>query len=461
MTPTKLLRTWTSHWAFVPTLFVLYLGLNALRPSHWYTALLGVAIVSSAYIWELRGGLIAAGATGPALLFGLWRRHGDQLSGQVGLLEGYFWACIAGVTLAVVVGYLTRSTRAQAAANAELRNAQQRLAALHTIALSLSSTLETERLMEKILEQLSRLWGYEYGEILLRDEATGELVIEESRGYGAFSRGDRLPKRGICWEVAETGQPILIGDVTSDPRYIPGVDGARSELAVPLRWEGRILGVLNVESRLPDAFGPADLTLLATVAEHAAAALSNARLHQQTRTLALTDPHTGLYNYRHYQETVADLVRDAQLTGHPFSLIMLDADHFKRINDTYGHPTGDSVLEQVARLLRESCRQGDLCYRYGGEEFAITLPGATNEVAVRVAERIREKVAAHIFVTKSGRRLDFPITVSMGVATYPRDGLTPVDLLLSVDRALYAAKSAGRNCVVTCPGTPAPQEHSA
>lgn len=441
----------------MPVLFALFMFLSAVAPSHWYMALLGAAIISAALHWEMRGGLIAAGLSGPAMLFNLWRRFDGHLSPQ--LIEGYFWTYLTAVALAVVVGHLSRSTRAQVVVNIELRHAQQRLAALHTIALSLSSTLEADRLMEKILEQLSRLWGYEFGAILLRDEETGDLVVEEARGY-VVDRGERLPQRGVCWEVMETGQPILLGDVTQDGRYVAGVDGARSELAVPLRWEGRTLGVLNVESRLPNAFGPADLTLLATVAEHAAAALGNARLHQQTRTLALTDPHTGLFNYRFYQETVTEMVREAQITGQPFSLIMLDADHFKRVNDTYGHPTGDAVLEQIAKLLRDSCRQGDLCYRYGGEEFAITLPGAPNDVAARVAERIREKVATHAFTTKSGRRLDFPVTVSIGLATYPRDGLTHVDLLLSADRALYAAKAAGRNRVVNG-GATAQQEHSA
>lgn len=456
-------RRWTSQPAFVPAVFGLYLVLACAAPSHWYIVLLGSAIVTAATNWEMRGGLIAAGMAGPALLLGLSRSYGSALIEQPRLLEGYFWTYVAGITLAVFVGSITRSTRAQATATAELLTAQQRLSALHTIALSLTTTLDAERLMEKILEQLGKLWGYEFGAILLRDEETGDLVVEAARGY-LLRPGERLPAgSGVSWEVLETGQPVMIADVTRDPRYVPGVEGARSELAVPLHWEGRILGILNVESRLPGAFSPADVTLLSTVAEHAAAALGNARLHQQTRTLALTDAHTGLYNYRHYQETVTELVREAQLTGQPFSLLMLDVDHFKRINDTYGHPTGDIVLEQFARALRDCCRQGDLCYRYGGEEFAVTLPGAPSDVAGRVAERIREKIGAHPFIIKSGRRLDLPVTVSIGVATYPRDGLTHVDLLLSADRALYTAKSGGRNRVVNgaAPAPKAQQEHSA
>ena len=352
------------------------------------------------------------------------------------------------LAMAVLALYLARQTRALHRANANLQAAQQRLTALHQIALSLSTTLDVGRLLETVLVQLRQLWGYDHGAILLVDEATGELVVAAASGY-TEGPGHRLPSdQGICSVVARTGEPIFVPDVALDPRYLQGVQGARSELAVPLVWEGRILGVLNVESNTPNAYGPADLDLLTTVAEQAAAALGNARLHQQTRNLAITDPHTGLYNYRYFQEQVAAVVRDAQLAGGTCSLLMMDVDHFKKVNDTYGHPTGDAILQQVARALKESCRQEDLLFRYAGDEFAILLPEATGDVASRVAERVRERVAGYTFTTRSGRRLDFGITVSLGVAAYPCDGMTPVDLLLAADTALYAAKGAGRNRVV-------------
>lgn len=387
--------------------------------------------------------------TAPALGFGWWRMQGvDNVAGGH-LVDGHLWAWFTMLLLAGYAGTVARQTRELARLNQDLNEAQQRLSALHTIALSLSTTLDATRLVEKILEQVGKLWGYDYGAILLLDEATGELVVAEARGYRG-KPGDRIPPgQGICHQVLRTGQPICIGDVTEHPDYLPGVESARSEVAVPLVWEGRTLGVLNVESRLPHAYGLGDVTLLATVADQAAAALGNARLHEQTQQLAMTDPHTGLYNYRYLQEQVTAMVRDSQLSGAAFSLIMLDIDHFKRCNDTYGHPTGDAVLEQVARLLKETVRSRDLCFRYGGEEFAVTLPGAGPEVSARIAERIRERIETHVFSTKSERTMDFPITASVGVATYPRDGMTQVDLLLAADRAMYAAKSEGRNRVIT------------
>jgi diguanylate cyclase (GGDEF)-like protein len=343
---------------------------------------------------------------------------------------------------------VARLSRELAEARANLKQAEQRLTALHQIALSLSTTLDLSRLLEVILEQLGQLWGYHHGAILLHDPATDELVVAASHEYSRAA-GQRIAAGlGICGEVFRTGRPLVIDDVTGDPRYIEGVPGAQSELAVPLVWEGQVLGVLNVESPQAKAYGETDLDLLTTVAEQAAAAIGNARLHQETHHLAITDQQTELYNYRHFQERLAAAVREAQLTATPMSLLMLDLDFFKRCNDTYGHLTGDAVLQQLARLLRDSCRADDQVFRYGGEEFTVILPGTADADALRVAERIRERVAQHGFVTRSGRRLDFPITVSIGVAGYPRDAMSEVDLLIAADRAMYAAKGAGRNRVV-------------
>lgn len=437
-----------THWRYlqVAVSFGFYLLIMVLWPTHWATPLLGLAVVAAARSRMVPGALGAAFGAGLALGFGLWRM-GIWPAGNPLVFSGYVWAWGATILLGVYVGHLTRQTRQLQLSNADLKQAQQRLAALHQIALSLSTTLDVNRLMELILDQLGRLWGYDYGSILLQDPETGDLVLAASRGYSQ-EPGDRQPaSAGICGAVFSSGQPLCVPDVAKEPRYLPGLRGARSELGVPLIWENQVLGVLNVESRTPDAYGAADLTLLTTVAEQAAAAIGNARLHQQTHQMAITDGHTGLFNYRHFQEQMALLVRDSQLSGSPFALIMLDLDLFKRVNDTYGHPTGDAILQQVARILRDSCRSEDLLFRYGGEEFAIILPGSTGEAALLVADRVRERVSAYPFTTRTGRRVDFSITASLGVAAYPKDGLTHVDLVIAADKALYAAKTAGRNQV--------------
>jgi diguanylate cyclase (GGDEF)-like protein len=439
-------------------LLLLYVLASAVEPSPFWSALLGLGVVYAAQTREVRGGLFAALASLPALAFGLFElASGYQLEASPEqsalvlpwMVRLFFGQWVVLLVLGFFVGRNTRQVRVLGKANAAMRNAQQRLTALHQIATSLSNTLDVGRLLDTILEQLGNLWGYDHGAVLLLDEAAGELVQAASRGY-KLPPGRRFPATdGICGAVVQSGQAIFVADVGQDPRYIPGLRGARSELAVPLIWDGRTLGVLNVESELPAAYDQTDLDLLATVAEQAAASIGNARLHEQTRNQAITDENTGLYNYRHFQDQVAAAVRTAQLTGSPCSLLMLDLDHFKRVNDTYGHLTGDSVLQQMARVLRDSCREEDQLFRYGGEEFAVLLPDAAEETALRVAERIRERVAGHGFVTRSGRRLDFAVTASLGVATYPTDALSQMDLILAVDNALYGAKDAGRNRVMT------------
>ena len=171
-------------------------------------------------------------------------------------------------------------------------------------------------------------------------------------------------------------------------------------------------------------------------------AAANARLAQ----LAVTDGLTGLYNPRYFHERLATEVERSQRSGLALSLLMLDVDHFKQFNDTFGHPAGDEVLRQLARVLADVRRDGDVIARYGGEEFAVILIDTTKSTATEVAEQIRERVFANDFseaAQRAGR-----IGVSIGVATLLDDGGDAEALVRAADTALYAAKRAGRNRVV-------------
>jgi len=169
---------------------------------------------------------------------------------------------------------------------------------------------------------------------------------------------------------------------------------------------------------------------------------ANARLAQ----LAVTDGLTGLYNHRHFHERLTLEVERSQRSGLPLSLLMLDVDHFKQFNDTYGHPSGDEVLRQLARVLGDTRRANDVVARYGGEEFAVILVDTPKFTAAKVAERVRERIYDNDFseaAPRAGR-----LSVSIGVATFPDDGTDAEALVRSADTALYAAKRAGRNRVV-------------
>ena len=169
---------------------------------------------------------------------------------------------------------------------------------------------------------------------------------------------------------------------------------------------------------------------------------ANTRLAQ----LAVTDGLTGLYNHRHFHERLTLEVERSQRSGLPLSLLMLDVDHFKQFNDTFGHPAGDEVLRQLARVLADTRRANDVVARYGGEEFAVILVDTPKFTAAKVAERVRERINTHDFSEAAPRA--GKLSASIGVATFPDDGADAETLVRSAEQALYAAKRAGRNRVV-------------
>jgi diguanylate cyclase (GGDEF)-like protein len=166
------------------------------------------------------------------------------------------------------------------------------------------------------------------------------------------------------------------------------------------------------------------------------------------RRLAITDSLTGLYTRRFFQEEMRVESARASRGDTGLGLLLLDVDEFKRINDTFGHPAGDRVLQELAGRLQASCRPGDIIARYGGEEFAVLLSGAAPAVVTEIAERIRRGVASQPLRIEDGL-ISVPVTVSVGAATLPRDGVTEDAVVRAADRALYEAKRTGRNRVVT------------
>jgi diguanylate cyclase (GGDEF)-like protein len=181
-------------------------------------------------------------------------------------------------------------------------------------------------------------------------------------------------------------------------------------------------------------------------ASQAALALNNAWLLEQVRRLAGSDALTGLPNRRHFEESLERELARAERTEQPVNLLMLDIDHFKRINDTYGHQTGDAVLRAVGRRLSETVRVGDVVARYGGEEFTIVMPSADTEDAVVLADRILRAV----------EQIDIPVTVSIGIATFLRHAADGSSLVEAADRALYESKRSGRNRSTVCADERAP-----
>jgi len=216
--------------------------------------------------------------------------------------------------------------------------------------------------------------------------------------------------------------------------------------AQPLRAEDPpVLGTLVLGSRRADAFTPDVVRQLEVLALQAAEAIQRARLFDATERMATTDGLTGLLNHRTFQGRLDEHLQAAQRYGRKLSLIICDIDHFKSVNDTYGHPVGDQVLRGVAGVLAREARTTDLVARYGGEEFAVVMPETDAAGGLVIAERIRERIAQQVTATSQG---PLKVTMSLGVATSPEDGQKKAELIERADACLYFAKRHGRNqCV--------------
>jgi diguanylate cyclase (GGDEF)-like protein len=224
---------------------------------------------------------------------------------------------------------------------------------------------------------------------------------------------------------------------------VPGFTETRSEMCVPLIFLGEKLGVIALDSAQKDAFEPEDVQSLEAVADICAGAIQNANYFERVKQLAYVDGLTGIHNRRYFEMRIGEeLERAARFQGR-MAVIMVDIDHFKKLNDEFGHLLGDEVLRGVAAILRQQLRKLDVVCRYGGEEFAIILPETSGENAATVAEKLRRQVENHYFPG-----VPRPVTISCGVADYPLLGTARDAVMAAADAALFAAKRTGRNRVV-------------
>ncbi|MCL7970701.1 MAG: sensor domain-containing diguanylate cyclase [marine benthic group bacterium] len=286
--------------------------------------------------------------------------------------------------------------------------------------------------------------------ILLLDESGQHLRVAAGQGYQSSVRFLEIPiGQGITGRCAMSRETQVVDDIErleSAEEYIPGVPGARSEVAVPLIADGHLIGVFNAESVQPRAFSEEHIQTLTVIARQVAEVIRSAQLLETTHRLAVTDALTGLFNRRHFNQQLEDNVRRATRYDEPLALIFLDLDHFKFVNDKFGHQAGDRCLQALAETLRESVRDSDQIARIGGEEFAILLIRADRDLAVSIAERVRSRIDD--LVLEEDAPLPVDLTASLGLAFFREDGDDPKSLMRSADRALYMAKRLGRNRVV-------------
>src|SRR5438105_3254989 len=310
-----------------------------------------------------------------------------------------------------------------------MKRTVEQLAAFNQIAKALTSTLEVKEVLELVMQKVSELLKPESWSLLLLD-AQGQLAFEICVGPAAESLQNlKVPVgEGIAGSVFRAGKGRLVGDVTEDPDFSPRFDAAsqfktQSIIAVPLISRGHALGVIElVNGEGAAAFNLDDLRAVTAIADYAAIAIENARNFKKVQELTLTDEHTTLFNARYLLSTLEREVERATRFQRPVSVLFLDIDQFKQVNDTRGHLVGSALLKAVGISLLETVRSVDSVCRYGGDEFALLLLETNAERARVVAERIRHPIASQAFSVDGGEPLK--LTVSVGYSTFPEHGKT-------------------------------------
>jgi diguanylate cyclase (GGDEF)-like protein len=342
--------------------------------------------------------------------------------------------------------------RRKTSARGEHREAGE-VAIFHELGKALTSSLELDQVLRTIMEKIDEFLRPDTWSLLLLDEPKQELFFELAVGKGSQALKDVRIKvgQGIAGWVAQHDEAVIVPDVSQDTRFFSQVDEktkmeTRSIVAVPVRYRDHCLGVIELINCVgSDGFQERDLALLEALADFAAIALENARHVKRIHELTITDDCTSLFNARHMEFILETEVYRSQRYGYEFSVVFIDLDHFKSVNDTHGHLFGSKLLAEVGLMIKNSCRRIDFAFRYGGDEFVIVLPQASRENAFIVARRLHKLIGDSTWLTSDG--LNIRLTASIGVASYPADARTKVELLHLADEAMYVVKNTTRNGV--------------
>lgn len=323
------------------------------------------------------------------------------------------------------------------------------LRVFHDVARALTASLELEEILGAIMDKMAQFFGPERWSLLMVDETTRELYYAIAVGENQESlKGLRVPMgEGVAGWVAATGNPLVVPDVALDPHWSafakkhPDLH-IQSICCVPVRSADKTLGVIQLLNSKLDLLSEYSISFLRILCDYAAIAIQNARSMTLIQELTITDDVTGLFNARHLYTMLEEQVRDGQV----FSLMFVDLDRFKTVNDTHGHLVGSRLLAEVGNLMKRALGPSNAAFRYGGDEFVALLPGMGKAAAAGTTEALRQELRASRFL--GGAALDLRVSGSFGLATFPEDGDTVATILRAADTMMYEAKVTRDNVSV-------------
>src|SRR5246127_5990600 len=337
-------------------------------------------------------------------------------------------------------------------AGTQLTRHSQELHIFHDVAKALTSSLDLDSILQTIMEKMAEYFRPDTWSLLMVDQEHSELYFAIAVGDAAEAlKNVRLKVgEGIAGWVAKHGEQLIVPDVCTDPRFAKRIDEmtkweTRSIICVPLRSKHRVLGVIQLVNVDMKHFTDQEEFFLQSLCDYAAIAIENARSVEKIQELTITDDCTGLYNARHLYKTLEQEVYRSARFGYEFSILFIDLDHFKHVNDTHGHLIGSKLLAEIGYLIKAQLRLIDFAFRYGGDEFVVLLPQTGKDAALVVARRLRDSLRASAFCKEESLNLN--VRASMGLATYPHDAKSPNDIIRQADEMMYMVKNSTRDSI--------------